>query len=57
MRVTRGHGAATVMHHERRWELCSIACARRFTVAPDLYLAQLRDPDSITTRNEPNRIG
>lgn len=57
MRVTRGHGAATVVHDGRRWELCSIACARRFTVAPDLYLAQMRDRDPITRRSEPNRIG
>lgn len=34
MPLSRGHGAATVVHDGRRWELCSIACARRFTVTP-----------------------
>lgn len=45
MRLTRGQGVATVAHDGDRWELCSLTCARRFTTNPNLYLAQLRQPN------------
>jgi class 3 adenylate cyclase len=44
MRVSRASAAATVHYADHRWDLCSLACARRFTANPDLYLAQLRRP-------------
>ncbi len=44
MRVTHGHGAASIVYAGHRWDLCSLACAWRFTADPDLYLAQLRQP-------------
>lgn len=44
MRVSRTKSAASIVYAGHRWNLCSLACARRFTANPDLYLAQLRTP-------------
>jgi class 3 adenylate cyclase len=44
MRVSRARAAASIVYADHRWDLCSLACARRFTANPDLYLAQLRRP-------------
>lgn len=50
MRVTHGHGAASIVYGGLRWDLCSLACARRFTADPELYLAQLERPVSHADR-------
>lgn len=44
MRISRASAAASILYADHRWDLCSLACARRFTANPDLYLAQLRRP-------------